>query len=189
MSKQTSILQPAAIAIMVMATITSWVSAIVAHLLGRPKPYTWPYYEVSVGGDDDTHEDLLGFTAEFRHFNTFHFSTARPLPFTYPPAVALVYRFFLPDLQHPVTTFTVFVVAIAITAAFLFTIRLRSYGVGGLKASAFVGSLLVFSSVLPFELNRLNTEIVVFVLLRLSFGHLSAASTVSRGRFSGEQSP
>ena len=51
-------------------TLLSWTYALISHCMGRPKPYTWPYYEIFANGGTDKKGDLLGFVPLMQHLGT-----------------------------------------------------------------------------------------------------------------------
>lgn len=144
----------------------SWLFAAVAHALGKPKPYSWPYYGIQTqpGVWNDHHQDLWVYTANFKSFHTPNFFSPHVVPFAYPPSTALLYRLFLPNLRHPAGLFDGCIVVVVATLSIGLVLKFRGLGIKGWQAGAYVSALAVFSAPLAFEFNRLNMEIFVFAL-------------------------
>lgn len=129
--------------------------------------------------------DLVDFVVRFHSFHTrgFFSGSSPGISFSYPAAMSLVLRLFLPRSMSPVLLFLVFTGILAGGAAIGLALALIRRGVSRPLAAGFAALNLLLSGVLWFEIHQANTEIFVlacmslFVFLYLK-GHFRWAAAV-----------
>jgi|GEM_PF-5687071 len=145
-------------------TLASWLEAIVAHLRGLPKPYSWPYYWTS----GDRFFDFEGFQERFAHFSEGTFFSHKYGPFPYPAPLVLCYRFLFAlwgQRPHSIRIFFAFCGIAFFIAIFIFYLALRKRGISKKNSMSFLAATAIFSYPAYFILQRGNIEIFVWVAM------------------------
>jgi hypothetical protein len=112
--------------------------------------------------------DLVNLQARFRYFGTVTFFTDTKDPYLmYPAPIAMVYRFFFFFAPHHVAAFLSFVGISFLAATALFGRLLIRHGLRSRETWLFLGTVLLTSYPLAFEVRQANMEIVSWILVTL----------------------
>lgn len=154
------------LALTIATTLLSWCYALVSHLRGLPKPYSWPYYVLAQSAEfphGDRFGDFSAFADQMPKLHTAHFFSGSSI-FNYPPAAAIAFRLISVPRHHAVVFYLVPCLVLAFLGSVFLRNRLVAAGVAKGTVLVYLGLSLLFSYPLVFELHRANLEFVVAVL-------------------------
>lgn len=154
---------PRALKVFVLAscglTILSFAYAVVCRYLDMGLPYSFPYYYVP----GDLFGDFFDAHDKFRRWGTPEFFKHDDGYFMYPAPMVHVYRALF-SAPHTRTFYALFMfVVIAFLAASFLRILVKE-GLPGWVSAVFVGTVVLVSYPLAFELQRWNVEVLIWGL-------------------------